>query len=132
MPIALRSRLAANPGTVTVQGTAIYGTNTSGMATGGKVLVFGAGTAGADLIGTITNVSGQNITLDVSSGTAVTNVKVIVFNRTLNVSVRKVYNNQQMPAVKPISGGANYNTSLAATEGEVTINAGSELSTVRL
>ena len=120
--------LAANPGTVTVQGTAIYGTNTSGMATGGKVLVFGAGTAGADLIGTITNVSGQNITLDVSSGTAVTNVKVIVFNRTLNVSVRKVYNNQQMPAVKPISGGANYNTSLAATEGEVTINAGSELS----
>ena len=120
--------LSSNPGTVTVQGTAKYGTNLSGIATGSKIVIQGAGASGADLIATVTNVASQNVTIDTSAGTTVSNAKVIVLNRTLNVSVRKTYNNQLMPSTRPISGGASYDTSTTDTDGNVTINANSELS----
>lgn len=120
--------LSVNPGAVTVQGTAKFGTNTTGMVAGAKVLVAGAGANGTDLIATITGVVTQTMTLDTAASTTVVNAKVVVYNRSLAVSVRKTYNNQQLPATRPISGGANFDTSLAGTAGTVAINAGSELS----
>lgn len=120
--------LVTNPGAVTVQGTAKFGTNTTGMVSGAKVLVAGAGTNGADLIATITGVTSQVMTLSVAATTTVANAKVVVYNRSLGVSVRKTYNNQQLPITRPISGGANFDTSLAGSAGTVAINAGPELS----
>lgn len=119
--------LVTNPGVVSVQGAAIYGTNVSGMAIGGKVLVSGAGSSGADLLAGITGVAGQVITLDTSASTTVAAANVIAVNRTLNVSFRKTYNNQVIPSIKPISGGSSYDTSNAGTLGTVTLNSGSEL-----
>lgn len=119
--------LVNNPGAVTAQGVAIYGTNATGMAIGGKVLVSGAGASGADLVAGITGVAGQSITLDTAASTTVAAANVIVVNRTLEVSFRKAYNNQVLPTVKPISGGASFDTSNAGTLGTVKINSGSEL-----
>jgi hypothetical protein len=123
-----RFALVNNPGAVTVQGNAKYGTNTSGMVAGAKVLIAGAGTNGADFVATVVSVATQNVTLDASAATTVANARVVVFNRTLNVSVRKTYNNQQVPATRPISGGSNFDTSLAGTDGKVTVNPNPELS----
>jgi hypothetical protein len=120
--------LASNPGIATVQGTATFGTNVTGMVTGAKVLVIGAGSAGADLIATVTNAASQNITVDTAAGTTVAGAKVVVFNRKLGVSVRKTYNNQELPATRPITGGASFDTSTVGTNGQVTVNANPELS----
>lgn len=106
-------------------GALTVGANT-GMANGVRVLVRGAGASGADLVATITNVSGTNITLDTNAGTTVAGAQVIVIANT-SVSFIKTYNNQQMPATRPITGGANFDTTNAGTLNEVTINSGSEL-----
>lgn len=119
--------LVTNPGVMTVPGTATYGTNVTGLVVGAKVLVVGAGGSNTDLVATVSSVSGQNITLDTSAGATVAGAKVVVFNRTLSVSVRKIYNNQQIPATKPISGGSNYNTTGTAASGQVVINPTPEL-----
>jgi len=92
-----------------------------------KVLVRGAGAGGTDLIANVTNVVSLTITLDVAAGTTVAGAQVVVFNRAVTMSVRKTYNNQQLAATKPISGGSNFDTSNAGTLGQVTINAGSEV-----
>jgi hypothetical protein len=120
--------LAINPGASTVQGTARLGTNVTGMVTGAKVIISGAGASGADLIANVVSIAAQNVTIDVSAGTTAVNARVVVYNRTVGISVRKTYNNQQIPATRPISGGSSYDTSVAGTTGQVTINANAELS----
>lgn len=99
----------------------------TGISTGKKVLVRGAGTAGADLVASVTGVSGTSITLDINAGTTVASSQVIVFGN-VAVSIRKTYNDQQLPLTKPISGGANYDTSNAGTLATVQVNAAPELS----
>lgn len=112
---------------VTIQGTATFGTNVTGMVTGARVIVQGAATSGADLVANITGVLGQVVTIDTAAGVTVAGAKVIVLNRTLSVSVRKTYNNQQLAVTKPISGGAAFDTTNAGTLGTVTINASPEV-----
>lgn len=101
-------------------------TSATGFAVGSKVLVRGAGAAGGDLVATINTLVGTTATLSVSAGTSVTGAPVIESNH-LSISVRKTYNNQQLPSVKPLTGGASYDTSNAGTLGEVTVNSGPEL-----
>lgn len=120
--------LVTNPGTVTIQGTAKFGTNVSGMVAGARVIISGAGAGGADLIANVVSIAAQNVTLDTAAGTTVANTRVVVLNRAVSVSVRKTYNNQQVPSTKPISGGANFDTTTTATTGQVVVNANSELS----
>lgn len=120
--------LSTAPAVVTVQGAVKYGTNVSGMAIGSKVIISGAASGGADLLASITAVTGQNMTLDTAAGSTVVNGMTVVGNRTLSVSVRKLYNDKVLPSVKPLSGGSSYDTSSAATTGQVTVQAGPELS----
>ena len=120
---AVAATLAAS----SVNGTAAAGTNMTGIVTGAKVIVQGAATGGADLIATVTGVASQVATLDTAAAVTVGAAKVIVLNRTLSVSVRKTYNNQQLAATKPLSGGAAFDTTNAGTQGTVTINATPEV-----
>lgn len=119
--------LAATPGNVTVQGTAAYGTNVSGIAAGSKVILQGAGANGGDLIANVVSIASQNVTVDTAALTTVANTRLVVFNRKIAVSVRKTYNNQQVPATRPLTGGASYDTSTVATTGQVVVNANPEL-----
>lgn len=114
-------------GSITLNTPSLSVGSATGIAVGSKVLVRGAAAGGADLIAGVSNVAGLTITLDTQAGTTVSGVQVIVYNRAVSISIHKTYNNQQVPATKPISGGANFDTSNAGTLGQVTINAGSEL-----
>lgn len=114
-------------GGITTGTTALTVAVATGIVIGGKVLVRGAAAGGVDLIAGVTNVAGLNITLDTQAGTTVAGAQVIAYNRTVAISVRKTYNNQQLPATKPISGGSNFDTANAGTLGQVTINVGVEL-----
>jgi len=103
----------------------------TGISIGSKLLVRGAGTSGEDLVATVSGLAGNVATLGVAAGTTVASAVVIASNH-VSISVRKLYNNQQLPSVKPISGGANFSTANVGTLGQVTINSGSELSYGRI
>lgn len=98
----------------------------TGFAIGKKVIVYGAGTAGADLVTTISNVAGTTITLAANAGTTVAGAAVVVFNK-VTISVRKSYNNQLIPSTKPLTGGSSFDVSTADVSGTITVLSGPEL-----
>lgn len=115
-------------------GTVIAGSTTIILITGAaavfsvgdRVVIVGAGANGASHIATVSAVAAPNITIDTPTVTQVTGAIVKKINN-FQLSVRKVYNNQQMAATKPISGGSNFDTSTVSSNGQVTVNANSEL-----
>lgn len=115
-------------GSITSGSASLTVASATGITIGKKLVVRGAGSSGADLVAKVSNVAGTTITLDTSAGTTVSvGTPVIVFGN-VAVSIRKTYNDQQIPLTKPISGGSNYNTANAGTQSTVTINAAPELS----
>jgi hypothetical protein len=121
---------AATTSTATINAGAVGFTLTSatGFASGDTVIIKGAGAGGADheaVIGTLTGavVSGLNP----ATVTAVTGSPVIVKRARVTFKTRKVFNNQLVPATKPLTGGANYNTSNTAVDGTITLNPNPEI-----
>ena len=93
----------------------------TGIQVGSVLLVRGAGVDGADLVTTVGAVDGTSIEdLSPAPASAVVNAIVTVQN-TVDISVRKLFNNQLLPLTNP-NGGTNYSAASAATAGEVTIN----------
>lgn len=117
---------AQTTGSATASSATLTLSSATGFAIGSKVNVRGAGVAGADLITTISNLVSNTATLAVAASTTVASAVVIASNH-LSVSVRKTYNNQQLPSIKPISSGASYDTTNTGTLGTLQINVGPEL-----
>lgn len=115
-------------------GTVNAGSTTINLITGGaavftagdRVSIAGAGANGAAHVATVSSVSAPNIVIGTATVTQVANAQVKKISN-FQLSVRKTYNNQQVPLTKPISGGSNFDTSTVTTNGQVTINANPEL-----
>lgn len=102
-------------------------TSPTGFTTGDTIVVTGVGVGGADLVTTVT-VAGSTFTLGTAAAIAVPSGTVVRKVNLVAASIRKVYNNQQLAATRPITGGANFDTSNATTLGQVTINPNPEVS----
>lgn len=113
----------ATTGNITSGSPTLTVASATGIAIGKKVFVKGAGAAGADLVANVTNVVSTTITLDTNAGTTVTTAQVLVFNN-VQISVRKAYNDLQVPAINPATSGNNYDTTNVSSAGTVTINSG--------
>lgn len=100
----------------------------AGFATGDTIIVKGGGVGGSDLETVIGTLTGSVVT-GLSPAIAVTTVApVVVVKRSLiTLKTRKLFNNQIVPAVKPISGGANYLNTNTAVDGTLTINPSPEV-----
>jgi len=100
----------------------------TGFATGDTIVIKGAGTNGADHEAVIGTLTGAVITgLSPAVVTAVSTGAVVQKRALLTFRTRKLFNNQLVPATKPISGGANYVTTNTAINGTLTINASPEV-----
>lgn len=108
-------------------GTTINVTLGTGFVSGDNVLIRGAGVAGVDYTGTAT-VSGNVLTVSPATSTSVLAGTTVYRIPDFTVVAWKQYNNQQVPATKPISGGSNYDTSNTGTTGTVVIQIAPELS----
>jgi hypothetical protein len=103
-------------------------TSAVGFATGDTILIKGAGANGADLEAVIGTLTGAVVSgLVPATTTTVPSGSVIQKRSLFQFRTRKLFNNQLMPVTKPISGGANLDTSNTAAAGTLTINAGSEI-----
>jgi len=127
---AVVTKVIASTGTVSPGATAVTVTTGGGthFQTGDRIILEGAGANGADHLATLTNVATNTLTF--AGNPTVTSVSAGAKVRRVNnvqLSVRKTYNNQQVAATKPISGGSNFDTSTTASTGQVTIQANSEL-----
>jgi hypothetical protein len=100
----------------------------AGFAIGDVVIIRGAGAGGADHEATIGGLAGATVSgLNPITITATTGPVAIIKRTKVVFRTRKLFNNQLVPVTKPISGGANYNTSSTATDGHITLNAGTEI-----
>lgn len=100
----------------------------TGFAAGDTITIKGAGAGGSDheaVIGTLTGavVSG----LAPATVTAVTGTPVVVKRARVTFKTRKVFNNQIVPAIKPLTGGANYSTTNTAVDGTIALNPNPEV-----
>ncbi len=103
-------------------------TSATGFATGDTIIIKGAGAAGGDHEAVIGNLSGAVITgLSPATITTTTGNAVVQKRAKITVRTRKLFNNQLIPAVKPISGGANYVTTNTAVDGTISINPNPEV-----
>lgn len=103
-------------------------TSATGFATGDTIIIKGAGSGGTDLEATIGTLTGAVISgLSPAIVTAVSSGAVIQKRALITFRTRKLFNNQLVPATKPISGGANYVTTNTAVDGTVTINSSPEV-----
>lgn len=99
----------------------------TGIAAGDTIVIRGAGAGGSDLytvVGTVSTNTLSGLTPTIS--TAVTNA-VVIRQNLCTVKTRKIYNNQLLPTTRPISSGANYDASSAATTGQITIQPNPEV-----
>ena len=102
--------------------------STSGIAVGTKILVKGAGLNGSDFLTYVLSfVADTSIIMYAAAMTTAPATQIVVYNSTISLAVLKTYSDQLLPAVKPISGGANYDVSNVGTNGQVTIEASPEL-----
>ncbi len=103
-------------------------TSATGFATGDTIILKGAGAGGSDHEATIGTLTGAVITgLSPATVTMVSSGAVVQKQARITLKTRKLFNNQEIPATKPISGGANFVTSSAAVDGTVTLNASPEI-----
>lgn len=121
----LRTTAAVTSGTTVL--TTITGSGSSVFAVTDRIIVVGAGANGSDHISAISAVGATSVTLVTPTITTTSGATVLKKVNNFQLQVLKTYNNQQMASTKPISGGANFDTSTTAATGQVTINANSEL-----
>lgn len=119
--------------------TTTTGTNTSGtsnivvtssanFAVGNHVVVAGGGAGGADLITSVATIpDGTHITLANALVTTVNAGTVVKQAPDFNLSVWKNYNNQLLPATRPISGGTQIDLTNVGTLGTIQIEANPEI-----
>lgn len=94
------------------------------FAAGDNIVIRGAGVGGTDHYAVLTTLTGAVVSaLSPATVTAVLATAVIQKQARVTLKTRKVYNNQIIPAVKPISGGAAYDISATATSGNFILNA---------
>jgi hypothetical protein len=102
--------------------------STTNFATGDTIVIKGAGVGGADHEAVIGTLTGAVVTaLSPATITATTGATVIVKRTRVTLKTRKLFNNQSVPATKPISGGANYVTTNASVDGTITLNPSPEV-----
>lgn len=120
-------RVSGALGTSVTTLTTIAGSGSSVFAVGDRVAIGGAGANGSDLIATLSAVGASSLTFaGFPTQTGTTNATLWKVNN-FQFSLRKTYNNQQVPLTKPISGGSNFDTSSTASNGQVVINANPEI-----
>lgn len=126
---AVVTKVIATTGTVSAGAGSLTVTTGGGthFAIGDRIVIDGAGANGADHVATLTNVVTNTLSFSPNTITSVSSGARVRKINNFQLSVRKLYNNQQLPATKPISGGSNFDTSTAATNGRVAIQANSEL-----
>ncbi len=113
--------IAANATTLTLS-------SATGFATGDTIVIKGAGVGGGDHEAVIGTLTGAGITgLSPATVTAVTGATAVLKRARFTFKTRKLFNNQVVPAVKPILGGANYSISNVAVDGTITINTSPEV-----
>lgn len=100
----------------------------TGFATGDTIIIKGAGVGGADHEAVIGTLTGASITgLTPATVTATTGAAAVTKRARVTFKTRKLFNNQVIPAVKPMTGGSNYNVANAIVDGTVTLNPGPEV-----
>lgn len=115
-------------GALTQGATGFTLTSSTGFNTGDTILIKGAGSGGTDLIATIGTLTGAVITgLSPAIGATVASGAVVQKQVFMTLQTRKSYNNQLIPLTKPLSGGANYNTSNTGATGVLVLEAEPEL-----
>jgi hypothetical protein len=103
-------------------------TSATGFAAGDTIVIKGAGVNGADHECVIGTLAGAVVTgLIPATVTATTGAPVVLKRATVQLRTRKLFNNQVVPAAKPLTGGANLDVSTAATSGNLTILASPEI-----
>lgn len=108
--------------------TTITGAGSAVFSVGDRIVIKGLGANGADHVATVSAVGATSVTFAGFPTVTTTNVAVYFYKvNNFQLSVRKTYNNQQLPVTRPISGGSNFDTSSTASNGNVAINAGPEL-----
>lgn len=108
--------------------TALTLASATGFATGDTIIIKGAGANGTDLETVIGTLTGANVTGLVPATVTAVGANAVVQKRALvQFRTRKLFNNQALPATKPLSGGSNVDTSSAATSGVVTVLASPEI-----
>ncbi|MNK10013.1 hypothetical protein D3C87_280230 [compost metagenome] len=99
----------------------------TGILAGDTIVIKGAGAGGSDLYTVVGTVSSNTLSgLTPTITTAVTNAAV-TRQALVTLKTRKLYNNQLLPATRPLTTGANYDASSAGTSGQITINPNSEV-----
>lgn len=107
---------------VTSGATTFTLTSSTGFATGGSIMIPGAGANGSTYYGTIGTLTGAVVSgLTPAIGTTVPMGTTVQAQAIVTYQSRKIYNNQLLPAVNPINSSANYNASATPTSGTVII-----------
>lgn len=100
----------------------------SGFSTGDTILIKGAGVGGSDHEAVIGTLTGSVITgLSPATVTATVGAATVQKRARFAFRTRKLFNNQTIPAVKPISGGDNFVATNAPIDGTVTLNPSPEV-----
>lgn len=122
----LRSTAGISSGSTTL--TTIAGSGNAVFNIGDRVVIKGAGAGGADFIALISATGATSLTFATTPTITTTSTATDLAKvSNIQISVRKTYNNQQVALTKPISGGANFDTSTTAATGQVVINANPEV-----
>jgi hypothetical protein len=100
----------------------------TGFATGDNIAIKGAGANGTDHYATIGTLTGAVVTgLSPATISATAGAVVVQKQARVTFKTRKLFNNQVIAGVKPISGGSAYDTSATATSGTFIVNASPEV-----
>ena len=103
-------------------------TSSTGFVQGDTIIIKGAGENGADLEAVIGTLTGPVVAgLIPATSTATVGPAVITKKTRFTLKTRKLFNNQLVPAVKPVSSGNNYVTTNSAIDGTVTLNPSPEI-----
>lgn len=103
-------------------------TSSTGFAPGDTIIIKGAGEGGSDLETVIGTLTGPVVAGMVPATVTATSASATIIKRTrFTLKTRKLFNNQLIPAIKPLSGGANFVTSNTAVDGTLTLNPSPEI-----
>jgi hypothetical protein len=115
-------------GAIAASSSTLSLTSATGFVAGDTILIKGAGASGSDHEAVIGSITGSTISgLSPVTVTAVDAGAVVVKKAKVTLKTRKLFNNQLVPAAKPITSGSNYVTSNIAVDGTVTINPNPEV-----
>jgi len=100
----------------------------TGFTSGDTVLIAGAGINGSDLEAIITTLVGDTVTGLVPAITVSTTVAPMITKKiSITVKTRKLFNNQLVPALGPVSGFSNFDITNTAVSGTFIIEPAVEI-----